>query len=73
MTTEKIWKELRLYLPELSVINLKLAYAISPDVQLCLAVSEIVMSYHGRQESEDAICDLLVNLCKNHYNKKPKK
>ena len=71
MRTAKILKELEKYLTEFQVGQLRLSNAIGPSVQLCLAVSEIVYRYNGKQEDEDRICYLLTNLCKNHFNKKP--
>lgn len=70
MTTPKIFKELKLYLNGHQLNTLKLSYSLKPDVQICLTVSKIVMGYHGRQEDEDRVCELLTNLCKNHFNKK---
>jgi hypothetical protein len=70
MTTPKIFKELEKYLSRYHIILLKLSTAVPRDIGICSAIQDIVKAYNDTQERENEVCELLANLCKNHFNKR---
>lgn len=67
MKRKKILKELGKYLPDVVMIELKLALSIKGDIGLCTTIAQIIVDYNSTQVNEDKVCELLSQLCTKHF------
>lgn len=70
MTKIQIFKELEEYLDVFQVSELQIVSGAKCDLVMCMTIADICRVYNSTKENEETVTDLLVKLCKIHFNGK---
>jgi hypothetical protein len=60
--------QLNHYLPEVLMIELRLAMSTPKDIGICLTVARIIKDFNSDQATEDRVSELLSELLKIHFS-----